>query len=192
MTTAQDQQSRAEFEAHMRKLSPCVRLYRHTCDGGDKYRTVTVQRNWELWQAARALPAGMKPFGYVRRRNGKFYHEVEGLPAADFDVVYTAAQVLTMGRVPPGFVAAPVEPTAEMVDAAEEAYMPFGDMALAIQSAVAAAPRPPAAQERKTMACACGDEFPIDSYGAGFLDAKGKCFGCDAADEAAHGIKEAD
>lgn len=47
-----------------------------------------------------------------------------------------------------------------------------------------------AAQERKTVACACGDEFPIDSYGGGFLEAKGKCFGCDAADEAAHSIKE--
>lgn len=58
-----------------------------------------------------------------------------------------AAQVQAMGRVPPGFVAVPVELTAEMVDAAEEAYMPFGDMALAIQSAIAAAPRPPAAQE---------------------------------------------
>lgn len=62
---------------------------------------------------------------------------------------FTAAQVLAMGRVPPGFVAVPVELTAEMVDAAEEAYMPFGDMDLAIQSAIAVAPQPPAAQEKK-------------------------------------------
>ncbi|WP_315125185.1 hypothetical protein [Comamonas antarctica] len=34
------------------------------------------------------------------------------------------------------------------------------------------------------IACACGDEFPAGSYGAGFLDAKGRCFGCDAAHEA--------
>lgn len=47
-------------------------------------------------------------------------------------------------------------------------------------------PRPPAAQEGKTVACACGDEFPIESYGAGFLDAKGMCFGCDAAETANH------
>lgn len=39
--------------------------------------------------------------------------------------------------------------------------------------------------EDKTVACACGDEFPLDSYGGGFLDAKGKCFGCDAEADAA-------
>lgn len=181
MTTAQDQQSRAAYDL-------IDRFLRNNLDDAD-YAEYSAAL--DVTAAARALPAG-EPFGYVRRRNGKFTHEFDGIAASEFDAVYTAAQVQAMGRVPPGFVAAPVEPTAEMVDAAEEAYMPFGDMALAIQSAVAAAPRPPAAQERKTMACACGDEFPIDSYGAGFLDAKGKCFGCDAADEAAHGIKEAD
>lgn len=36
----------------------------------------------------------------------------------------------------------------------------------------------------KMVACACGDQFPVDSYGAGFVDAKGKCFGCDAESEA--------
>ena len=34
----------------------------------------------------------------------------------------------------------PVEPTPEMVEAAEDAYMPFGDMELAIQMALLAAP----------------------------------------------------
>ncbi len=38
------------------------------------------------------------------------------------------------------FKCVPVEPTAEMVDAASEAYMPFGDMALAIQAAIVYAP----------------------------------------------------
>lgn len=33
----------------------------------------------------------------------------------------------------------------EMIEAAEEAYMPFGDMHLAIQAALAAAPQPPEA-----------------------------------------------
>lgn len=32
--------------------------------------------------------------------------------------------------------------TTEMIEAAEEAYMPFGDMGLAIQCALAAAPQP--------------------------------------------------
>ena len=40
-----------------------------------------------------------------------------------------------------GFVLVPVDPTPEMVKAAEEAYMPFGDMELAIQMAIAATPR---------------------------------------------------
>lgn len=43
--------------------------------------------------------------------------------------------------LPAGYVLVPVEPTPEMVDAAHEAYMPFGDMALAIQLAIAAAPQ---------------------------------------------------
>jgi len=34
----------------------------------------------------------------------------------------------------------PVEPTPEMIDAAAEAYMPFGDMALALQMGIVAAP----------------------------------------------------
>lgn len=44
--------------------------------------------------------------------------------------------------VPAGYALVPVEPTPEMVDAAQEAYMPFGDMQLAIQLAIAAAPQP--------------------------------------------------
>jgi hypothetical protein len=44
--------------------------------------------------------------------------------------------------VPAWYALVPVEPSAEMVDAAQEAYMPFGDMQLAIQLAIAAAPQP--------------------------------------------------
>lgn len=50
MTQPQDKM-RAEFEAHMVKLNACVRLARQTHTTGE-YRTVSVQRNWELWQAA--------------------------------------------------------------------------------------------------------------------------------------------
>lgn len=38
------------------------------------------------------------------------------------------------------FKCVPIEPTEEMVDAASEMYMPFGDMALAIQAAIVYAP----------------------------------------------------
>jgi hypothetical protein len=41
---------------------------------------------------------------------------------------------------PEGFVLVPVEPTYEMVEAGLEAHMPFGDMELAIQAAIAARP----------------------------------------------------
>lgn len=44
--------------------------------------------------------------------------------------------------VPAEYALVPVEPSAEMVDAAQEAYMPFGDMQLAIQLAIAAAQQP--------------------------------------------------
>ena len=38
---------------------------------------------------------------------------------------------------PEGFVLVPVQPTEAMVAAAEEAYMPFGDMGFAISAALA-------------------------------------------------------
>ena len=41
---------------------------------------------------------------------------------------------------PPGGKLVPVEPTDEMVDAASDAHMPFGDMRFAITSAILAAP----------------------------------------------------
>ena len=44
-------------------------------------------------------------------------------------------------RCPEGYKCVPVEPTEAMVDAASEAYMPFGDMALAIQAAIVYAPQ---------------------------------------------------
>ena len=45
-------------------------------------------------------------------------------------------------RVPDGFVLVPCEPTPEMVIAAEEAHMPFGDMDIALRMAMLAAPAP--------------------------------------------------
>lgn len=35
--------------------------------------------------------------------------------------------------------------------------------------------------ETGVVQCACGDQFPVDSWGAGFMAAAGCCFGCDAA-----------
>ena len=144
MTTAQDQQSRA--------LSNLRHLYSQMA-GGLVKDSAQAKRIAEgllspaiqnIEQAARALPAGMEPVAEVlSSRAGNDTSTIDkAFPAGTR--LYTAARVQAMGRVPPGFVAVPMEPTAEMVDAAEEAYMPFGDMALAIQSAIAAT-RPPEA-----------------------------------------------
>jgi hypothetical protein len=46
--------TRTAFEAHMRSRNPCVRLARQQEYLGGHYRTVTVQRAWELWLAALA------------------------------------------------------------------------------------------------------------------------------------------
>lgn len=40
-----------------------------------------------------------------------------------------------------GYALVPVEPKTEMIEAAEEAYMPFGDMDLALRMAILAAPK---------------------------------------------------
>jgi|TARA_R100000084_G_scaffold97923_2_gene51969 hypothetical protein len=55
------------------------------------------------------------------------------------DSTYSAWQAW-QARCPEGWQCVPVEPTTEMVDAASEMYMPFGDMALAIQAAIVYAP----------------------------------------------------
>jgi hypothetical protein len=49
-----------------------------------------------------------------------------------------AANAIAALRAAPGRKLVPVDPTPEMVKAAEEAHMPFGDMELAIQMAIAA------------------------------------------------------
>lgn len=51
MTQPQDKM-RAEFEAHMLNLKPCAHLGRQKEVFGGTYRTITIQRNWELWQAS--------------------------------------------------------------------------------------------------------------------------------------------
>ena len=61
-------------------------------------------------------------------------------------------------RVPAGFVLVPVEPTPEMVSAAEEAHMPFGDMDIALRMAMLAAPAP----ERCEYCDGTGDVHGLD------------------------------
>jgi hypothetical protein len=46
------EQMRENFELHMYRQNICTRLARHPSD--DTYKTISVQRAWELWQAALA------------------------------------------------------------------------------------------------------------------------------------------
>ena len=61
---------------------------------------------------------------------------------------------LSARAVPGGWRLVPAEPTEEMVAAAEEAHMPFGDMQIAILLALSAAPPPP---EREPLL----PDFPV-------------------------------
>jgi hypothetical protein len=117
--------------------------------------------NAEL-QAARTLPAGMEPLCYLRpaaaTTPARAWQAWENDGTAQ--PVYTAAQVLAMGRVPPGWQAVPVEPSAEMVEAGVEDLRLRGYKHALIVGTVevwramlVAAPRPPAAQEVASGPC---------------------------------------
>lgn len=175
MTTAQDQQSRAE-------LSDFEAWYAKQCMRSDDAKQGLI-RAWVhlAWQAARALPAGIEPAASVYTMEalvpgGREVAHVslrQPLPAGT--ALYTAAQVQAMGRVPPGFHAVPIEPNPAEFDR-------FGWKA---------APRPPAAQERKPLT----DEQISDMRGAdlgalNFVTLR-EFRTVARAVEAAHGIKEA-
>lgn len=103
--TAQDQQSRAEFEKAMRaEPNHWVNrdFYRDPL-GVDLYEDRGTQAAWSAWQAARALPAGMEPLCYLRpaaaTTPARAWQAWENDGTAE--PVYTAAQVRAIGRVLP-------------------------------------------------------------------------------------------
>ena len=64
--------------------------------------------------------------------------EIQG---EDRDTYYAAISMISRLLTPPeGYVLVPLEPTEAMINAAEEAHMPFGDMWLAIQAAISERP----------------------------------------------------
>lgn len=210
MTTAQDQQSRAEFEAFWRKEMNVQAMdlartnYPMTPPEKQQYLCHETNRAWITWQAARALPApenvregepydnpafedlartmgvwgtaqaalcaqffiagrgalpaSMKPVAEIFA--GDLFRVSQGPDAepvtGDHDL-YTAAQVLVMGRVPPGWQAVPVEPDAgmeyegvrgwnnpELFDVSTASHG-FARAVACFKAMLAAAPRPPAA-----------------------------------------------
>lgn len=70
--------------------------------------------------------------------------------------------------VPEGYALVPVEPTPEMVSAAEEAHMPFGDMDIALRMAILSAPSAPATVQGDEYRCRkCGEKtLPPEPYKA--------------------------
>lgn len=138
MTTAQDQQSRAEFEAHALSEGWAHRDPQYGFVFYDQSPKVIA---WKSWQAARTLPAGVKP-AFTRR-----HEDICGDEVGPPEFGYSAAQVLAMGRVPPGWQAVPVEPTQEMVRAGYYQELKAAQRREMYRAMLAAAPRPPAAQE---------------------------------------------
>lgn len=69
----------------------------------------------------------------------------DGTDATISDDLFTQlVAALDAPRQPDGWKLVPVEPTPEMVSAAEEAHMPFGDMDIALRMAILSAPSTPA------------------------------------------------
>lgn len=65
----------------------------------------------------------------------------DGEPAYGMRLQLAAIRAIIAALTPPeGYVLVPVEPTKEMVSAAADAYMPFGDMEFAIQAAISSRP----------------------------------------------------
>ena len=59
----------------------------------------------------------------------------------DAALVAIESKLRELVQVPPGYALVPVEPTKAMIEAAEEAYMPFGAMELAYAAMLSAAPK---------------------------------------------------
>ncbi len=88
---------------------------------------LTPQQRLELARGDKAAPVGDASC------------EIEAVLASDYAAL--EAELAKM-RAVPGWKLVPVEPTPEMVSAAEEAHMPFGDMDIALRMAMLAAPAP--------------------------------------------------
>ena len=104
----------------------------------------------ELEDEIAKLRAGQEPVAYQCREIGegdwadcdkKWFDYCERSPLHDTRKLYTAPPP---SAVPDGWKLVPVEPTPEMVSAAEEAHMPFGDMDIALRMATLSAPSAPA------------------------------------------------
>lgn len=173
--TTQDQ-SRAEFEAAWQRRAGVTKPPARFPNGGD-YAYPAANTAWWAWQAARALPAGMEPVGYLidwpdEPDLGHYFAEGASTTGRS-QPLHTAAQVLAMGRVP----ACPLPcgwDGLHKIAVADGAYLaraewPEDEEGVSVKRAtvmrnigylidvcrtmLAAAPRPPTAQEAATGPC---------------------------------------
>lgn len=153
MTTEQDQQSRAVIAA-----------WNAQADEHNQWETLGDDEkiDWAM-QAARALPAGIKPVGYLidwpdEPDLGHYFAEGASTTGRS-QPLHTAAQVQAMGHVPPGWQPVPVESTRSMKAAGRQALKgaadctSTGQAVIVFEAMCAEAPRPPAAQELVTGPC---------------------------------------
>jgi len=180
MTTAQDQQSREAYEDgkwywveregwHGEPPTIAPAFYKANCDSwyshvfsGISTPYLKVLEPCEM-QAARALPAAepvagfqwptLPPRGQSSTIFDDGYDEGWAKCLSEVKAMLTAAQVLAMGRVPPGWQAVPMESTRSMKAAGRQALKgaadctSTGQAVIVFEAMCAAAPRPPAAQE---------------------------------------------
>lgn len=129
-------------------------------------------------QAADALEAKAAPVAYI---TGQFAGRciIEAINRAA--VLPTGMALYATPQpsaAPHGWKLVPVEPTPEMVSAAEEAYMPFGDMDIALRMAILAAPSAPKADSVNQQLLEALEGM-VEYFPEGSSD--GECFSVDAA-----------
>lgn len=120
MTTAQDQQSRAEFDRYWLARQRARGYGEALTDEEMLARPHRRDDEFHAWQAARALPEGVEPAGWVDKRSIDWLADLGRGPNSytqtqihktregveDGQAIFTAAQVQAMGRVPAEAVAA--------------------------------------------------------------------------------------
>jgi len=125
-------------------------MHRYVCDSKcmtDFYNPPKKPTAAELEAKVAALEAELATVKKVAYGNMELLEENAKLRAE-----------LERRAVPDGWKPVPVEPTPEMVSAAEEAHMPFGDMDIALRMAMLAAPAP----ERCEYCDGTGDVHGLD------------------------------
>lgn len=204
MTTPQDiEQSRTEcrkafefelIDNHMYVPSDMTRT-------GDYYEDEELQFAWECawatWQSGRSGPAATGPWQQLEELQERVNRIGLDIDAAlrgevrEHSPVASRLKVIA-ARCAPVSGNPTLTPPAEQWKCGKE-FLPYHPSASHVEPAyrdgwnhcyeAAQALMPgKSASTASRAVCACGDEFAVDSYGAGFLDAKGKCFGCDAGD----------